>query len=75
MSPVRDSFCSTFANTVHTRRILLQTQFQDAPCSGDRNPFSMANTNILLFKYVRGPAVAQLVEALRYKQEGCGFDS
>jgi hypothetical protein len=29
----------------------------------------------LLFKRLGGHAVAQLVEALRYKLEGCGFDS
>jgi hypothetical protein len=26
-------------------------------------------------RFITGHAVAQLVEALRYKSEGCGFDS
>ena len=34
-----------------------------------------ASTNIALLPYELGAAVAQLVEALRYKSEGRGFDS
>ena len=36
----------------------------------------IADPNILIYKYIRWRhAVAQLVEALRYKSEGRGFDS
>jgi hypothetical protein len=30
---------------------------------------------MFIYLFIRGHAVAQLVEALRYKPEGCGFDS
>ena len=37
--------------------------------------FSTANNSLEVYRYKIGYAVAQLVEALRYKSEGCGFDS
>ena len=44
----------------------------------DKGEERKANSNFLIYKYRyknAGYAVAQLVEALRYKPEGRGFDS
>jgi hypothetical protein len=45
----------------------------------DRNPFHFARfalfIYLFIYLFISGYAVAQLVEALRYKSEGRGFDS
>ena len=49
----------------------------DVAISGDRNVIKKEAEKILKYKYltIETHAVAQLVEALRYKSEGRGFDS
>ena len=41
---------------------------------GQLNAVVLGRVNLLLYQDVWGHAVAQLVEALRYKPEGSGFD-
>jgi hypothetical protein len=44
------------------------------PSSFEKRIYRAAVSQKLIYTALKGQAVAQLVEALRYKAEGCGFD-
>ena len=54
------------------RRDLLPLVLKDQV---DRVFYNVGTEFLFLFRWVSGHAMAQLVEALRYKPEGRGFDS
>ena len=75
--PLLSYFLQTDDEKVHRDRIASLYAIINYPSNSRCKSYAVqqASFNNLSYSYTKGYAVAQLVEALRYKPEGCGFDS